>query len=161
VFLSLHADALAEGDAQGATVYTLAEDASDEASAALAERHDRDDLLAGVDLSAQDDVVAEVLMDMARTETTPRTERLAKAIVTAIKAADIRMHRHPHQTGGFSVLKSPDIPAALLEVGFLSSDRDFKRLADPEWRAGLAAALVQGLGTWASEDAAIRAAAGP
>ncbi len=161
VFLSLHADALAEGDAQGATVYTLAEEASDEASAALAERHDRDDLLAGLDLSDQDDVVAEVLMDMARTETLPRTERLAGAMVTAIKGAEIRMHRHPHQEGGFSVLKSPDIPAALLEVGFLSSDRDFKRLADPAWRAKLAGALVRALGTWADEDAALRAAVAP
>ena len=80
LFLSLHADALAEGDAQGATVYTLAAEASDEATAALAERHDRDDLLAGIDLTAQDDVVAEVLMDMARTETLPRTERLAAAV---------------------------------------------------------------------------------
>jgi N-acetylmuramoyl-L-alanine amidase len=161
IFLSLHADALAEGDAQGATVYTLAEDASDEASAALAERHDRDDLLAGVDLSEQDDVVAEVLMDMARTETTPRTERLAEAIVAAIKAAEIRMHRHPHQVGGFSVLKSPDIPSVLLEVGFLSSDRDFKRLADPAWRGRLAEAVVQALAVWAAEDATLRAAAAP
>lgn len=161
VFLSLHADALAEGDAQGATVYTLAAEASDAASAALAERHDRDDLLAGVDLSDQDDVVAEVLMDMARTETRPRVERLAEAIVAAIKGAKIRMHRHPHQSGGFSVLKSPDIPSVLLEVGFLSSDRDFRRLADPAWRATLAAALVQALGSWATEDAALRAAAAP
>ncbi|WP_374375547.1 N-acetylmuramoyl-L-alanine amidase [Tabrizicola sp.] len=161
VFLALHADALAEGDAQGATVYTLAAEASDEASAALAERHDRDDLLAGVDLSNQDDVVAEVLMDMARTETQPRAERLADAIVTAIKAAKIRMHRHPHQSGGFSVLKSPDIPAVLLEVGFLSSDRDFKRLADPAWRAKLAGALVQSLASWSAEDAVLRAAAAP
>ena len=158
IFLSLHADALAEGDAQGATVYTLAEDASDEASAALAERHDRDDLLAGVDLSDQDDVVAEVLMDMARTETQPRTERLAKAMVAAIKAAEIRMHRRPQQSGGFSVLKSPDIPSVLLEVGFLSSDRDYKRLADPAWRATLAEALVQALVTWSEDDAALRAA---
>ena len=161
VFLSLHADALAEGDAQGATVYTLAEEASDAASAALAERHDRDDLLAGVDLSDQDDVVAEVLMDMARTETRPRAERLAETIVTAIKGAEIRMHRHPHQSGGFSVLKSPDIPSVLLEVGFLSSDRDYRRLADPAWRAKLAGALVQALGTWAGEDAALRAVAAP
>ena len=161
MFLSLHADALAEGDAQGATVYTLSEDASDEASAALAERHDRDDLLAGVDLSDQDDVVAEVLMDMARTETQPRAERLAGAIVAAVKGAKIRMHRHPHQSGGFSVLKSPDIPSVLLEVGFLSSDRDFRRLADPDWRAKLAGALVQALGSWATEDAALRAAAAP
>jgi N-acetylmuramoyl-L-alanine amidase len=161
LFLSLHADALAEGDAQGATIYTLAAEASDEATAALAERHDRDDLLAGIDLTAQDDVVAEVLMDMARTETLPRTERLAAAVVATIKAAEIRMHRHPHQTGGFSVLKSPDIPAALLEVGFLSSDRDFKRLSDPAWRAKLAEAVVQGLIAWSVEDAALRAATSP
>ena len=140
LFISLHADALAEGDAQGATVYTLTADATDEAAAALAERHDRDDLLAGVDLSEQDDVVAEVLMDMARTETAPRTERLAGAVVAAIKAADIRMHRRPQQTGGFSVLKSPDIPSVLLELGFLSSDRDFRRLSDAKWRAMLAEA---------------------
>ncbi|WP_374427017.1 N-acetylmuramoyl-L-alanine amidase [Tabrizicola sp.] len=161
IFLSLHADALAEGDAQGATVYTLAEDASDEAAAALAERHDRDDLLAGVDLTEQDDVVAEVLMDMARTETAPRTDRLAKAMVGAIKSAEIRMHRRPQQSGGFSVLKTPDIPSVLLEVGFLSSDRDFKRLSDPAWRATLAEALRQALVTWADEDAALRAAANP
>lgn len=161
IFLSLHADALAEGDAQGATVYTLAEEASDEASAALAERHDRDDLLAGVDLTAQDDVVAQVLMDMARTETLPRTERLARAVVGAIKAAEIRMHRHPLQSGGFSVLKSPDIPAVLLEVGFLSSDRDYKRLSDPAWRATLAEAVLQALVTWSEEDASLRAAVNP
>jgi N-acetylmuramoyl-L-alanine amidase len=161
IFLSLHADALAEGDAQGATVYTLAEDASDEAAAALAERHDRDDLLAGVDLSEQDDVVAEVLMDMARTETAPRTDRLAKAMIAAIKTAEIRMHRRPQQSGGFSVLKTPDIPSVLLEVGFLSSDRDFKRLSDPAWRATLAEALRRALVTWADEDAALRAAANP
>lgn len=161
LFLSLHADALAEGDAQGATVYTLAEEASDAASAALAERHDRDDLLAGVDLSEQDDVVAEVLMDMARTETAPRTDRLAGAMVGAIKAAEIRMHRRPQQSGGFSVLKSPDIPSVLLELGFLSSDRDFKRLSDPAWRATLAEALLQALVTWSAEDAALRAASNP
>lgn len=161
IFLSLHADALAEGDAQGATVYTLAEEASDAASAALAERHDRDDLLAGLDLSDQDDVVAEVLMDMARTETRPRTDRLAKAIVAAIKAAEIRMHRHPLQSGGFSVLKSPDIPSVLLEAGFLSSERDFKRLSDPAWRATLTEALLQALVAWSEEDASLRAAASP
>ena len=111
-----------------------------------------------VDLSDQDDVVAEVLMDMARTETQPRTERLAKAMVAAIKAAEIRMHRRPQQSGGFSVLKSPDIPSVLLEVGFLSSDRDYKRLADPAWRATLAEALVQALVTWSEDDAALRAA---
>jgi N-acetylmuramoyl-L-alanine amidase len=160
VFLSLHADALAEGEAQGATVYTLSGEATDEASQALAERHDRDDLLAGLDLAAQDDLVVTVLMDMARTETRPRVDRLAGALVTAIKGAELRMHRHPLQQGGFSVLKSPDIPSALIEVGFLSSSRDLKRLLDPDWRAKMVAALVVGLRAWADEDAAIRAVKG-
>lgn len=157
LFLSLHADALAEGEAVGATLYTLSDEASDAASAALAERHDRDDLLAGVDLTAQDDLVATVLMDMARAETTPKLDRLAKALETSIKAADLKMHRIPHQTAGFSVLKSPDIPSMLIELGFLSSSRDLARLQDETWRARMCEALRQGVLAWAGEEAAIRA----
>ena len=155
IFISLHADALAEGEATGATVYTLSEDASDAASAALAERHDRDDLLAGVDLTEQDDLVAAVLMDMARTETEPRTARLSQAFEVAIKAAGLKMHRRPQQKSGFSVLKSPDIPSVLVELGFLSSARDLARLTDPDWRARMAAALRDGLTAWAAEDAVL------
>ncbi|MCU0900198.1 MAG: N-acetylmuramoyl-L-alanine amidase [Cypionkella sp.] len=155
VFLSLHADAIAEGEAVGATIYTLSEEASDAASQALAERHDRDDLLSGVDLTAQDDLVATVLMDMARVETGPRIERLALALEAAIKGADLRMHRHPRQTAGFSVLKSPDIPSVLVELGFMSSARDLARLIDPDWRARMAGALRDGLKAWAAEDAAL------
>jgi N-acetylmuramoyl-L-alanine amidase len=161
LFLSLHADALAAGEAQGATIYTLSEEASDEAAAALAERHDRDDLLAGVDLSGQDDLVAEVLMDMARTETDPRTERLATAVTAAIKAAELRMHRNPRQSGGFSVLKSPDIPSVLLEVGFLSSSRDLKLLGDSKWRRQMAEAILAGLIFWSEEDRTLRAVRNP
>ena len=156
VFLSLHADALAEGEAVGATLYTLSDEASDAASEALAERHDRDDLLAGVDLTAQDDLVATVLMDMARAETTPKLDRLAKALEGAIKGADLKMHRLPHQRAGFSVLKSPDIPSMLIELGFLSSARDLARLQDPSWRARMAEALRLGILVWAEEEAAIR-----
>jgi N-acetylmuramoyl-L-alanine amidase len=161
IFLSLHADALAEGEASGATVYTLDETATDAASAALAERHDRDDLLAGIDLSDQDDLVAEVLMDMARTETMPRTDRLAGAITGAIKAAEIRMHRNPRQTGSFSVLKTPDIPSVLLELGFLSSARDFSRLIDPDWRARMAEAIRVALVDWAKGETEVRALQSP
>ena len=158
VFISLHADALSEGEAVGATVYTLADDASDAASATLAERHNRDDLLAGIDLRQQDDVVVQVLMDMARTETRPRTERLAGALVAAIKGAAIKMHRHPQQEASFSVLKSPDIPSVLLELGFLSSASDMARLSDRDWRFKTAEAVRDGLKAWAADDAA-RAAA--
>jgi N-acetylmuramoyl-L-alanine amidase len=155
VFVSLHADAIAEGEAVGATIYTLAEDATDEAAAALAERHDRDDLLAGVDLTEQDDLVATVLMDMARTETAPRTDRLSVSLEAALKTAEVKMHRHPRQQAGFSVLKSPDIPSVLVELGFLSSSRDLARLMDAAWRAKMAGALVAGLKAWAAEDAAL------
>ena len=157
VFLSLHADALAEGEAAGATVYSLAKDASDEAAATLAERHDRDDLLAGVDLTATDDLVAAVLMDMARTETTPRIDRLSQALAAAIAGEGLKMHRHPQQKASFSVLKSPDIPSVLLELGFLSSPRDLARLSDPAWRARMAGALRDGLKAWAVEDAGLQA----
>jgi N-acetylmuramoyl-L-alanine amidase len=161
LFLSLHADALAEGEASGATIYTLADTASDAASAALAERHDRDDLLAGIDLSAQDDVVATVLMDMARTATDPRTDRLAAALEAAIQGAGLGMHPMPRQQAAFSVLKSPDVPSALLELGFLSSAGDRKRLTDPDWRAQMVGAIVAGIGAWADEEAALKALSRP
>jgi len=153
VFISLHADALAEGRASGATVYTLAERASDEASRKLAERHDRADLLAGLDLSEQDDMVVGVLMDLARTETAPRAERLADALVAEL-APNVGMHKRPKMQAAFSVLKAPDIPSVLLEIGFLSSAKDRQKLVDPAWRARAAWAIRDALKAWAAEDAA-------
>lgn len=157
VFLSLHADSVSEGEAIGATVYSLSQTASDKASQTLAERHDRDDLLAGVDLTAQDDLVAEVLMDMARTQTAPRIKSLSQNLVASIMAAGIKMHRHPEQNAGFSVLKSPDIPSVLLELGFLSSAQDLTNLIDPAWRAQMAAAVRDGLVAWSGADRLRRA----
>ena len=154
LFLSLHADAIPEGRANGATVYTLAAKATDRASEQLAERHDRDDLLAGVDLTGTDDKVAGVLMDLARAETMPRSEALAGSLVGAIRAEGLKMHRHPHQGADFSVLKSADIPSALLELGFLSSKDDRTRLEDPAWQDRMVAAIVKGIKAWAVKDAA-------
>lgn len=155
VFVSLHADALAEGEAVGATLYTLSDEATDAAARALAERHDRDDLLSGIDLSGQDELVTSVLIDMARTQTAPRVERLAVALEGAITAAGLTMHSHGRQQGGFSVLKSPDIPSILIELGFLSSPSDQARLTDPAWRARMAEAIRQGLASWSAQDAAL------
>ena len=155
VLISIHADALSQGDAVGATVYTLSAEANSAASATLAERHDRDDLLAGVDLTEQDDVVAEVLMDMARTKTIPRTDRLSVALEAEITAKGLKMHRNPQQKASFSVLKSPDIPSVLLELGFMSSDSDLARLVDAKWRSKMAEAMRNALTVWAKEDAAL------
>lgn len=155
VFISLHADALAEGEARGAAVYTLSDDASDAASAALAERHDRDDLLAGVDLSQSDDRVANVLMSLARLDNAPRSEALARHMLAGIQNAVGRVHKRPMRSAGFSVLKAADIPSVLLEVGFLSTDEDLKNLSDPIWRQGMAAGVRDGLIAWRDEDAAL------
>jgi len=154
LFVSLHADALAEGHASGATVYTLAETASDWASARLAQRHDRDALLAGVDLSQKDDVIAGVLMDLARTETAPRSDRLADAIVAGLKTHVGDLHKRPRLSASFSVLKAPDIPSVLVELGFLSSERDRANLGAPDWRARAVAGITAALTLWAREDAA-------
>ena len=154
LFLSLHADALPEGEAMGATVYLFDETASDSAAQKLAERHDRADLLAGVDLAGHDDAVAGVLMDLARTETQPRAVRFGQVLSGAIKSEGLRMHRHPVQGADFAVLRSPDIPSALLELGFMSSDIDRARLHDAAWRTQMVAAITAGVQRWAKADAA-------
>jgi len=154
VFISLHADTLSEGRAAGATVYTLSDTATDEASAKLAERHERSDLLAGVDLAGQDDVIAGVLMDLARLDTAPRADKLADQLVAGLKAAIGKMHKRPRQSASFSVLKAPDIPSVLIELGFLSNPGDLKNLSSPEWRAKAADGIRAALGTWAVNDAA-------
>lgn len=153
-FLSLHADALAEGRARGATVYTLSETASDAASEALAEAHDRADLLAGVDLAGSDDEVAGVLLDLARLETAPRSAALADHIVAGLDRAGANLHRHPRLEAGFSVLKAADIPSVLVELGFISDPEDLANLLDADWRARVQEAIRDALVAWAAEDQA-------
>ncbi|MDP5215990.1 N-acetylmuramoyl-L-alanine amidase [Ruegeria sp. 2205SS24-7] len=157
IFISLHADALAEGQAHGATVYTLSDEASDIASAKLAERHDRDDLLSGVDLSDTDDEVTDILLDLARQETRPRSQTLARVLVDNIAAQGTPMNRRPLRSASFSVLKAADIPSVLIEIGFLSSPRDLENLVDPAWRATMATGIRNALQDWRAQDQARRA----
>jgi len=158
LFLSLHADALPEGLASGAAVYTLSEDASDQTAEILSTRHARDDLLAGVDLSRNTDEIASVLMSVAWQDTKLRNAALAQALAEGIGAAGLRLHRRPVQSGAFSVLRAPDMPSALLELGFMSSPRDMARLQDPQWRDVMARAVADALEHWHSADRARRAA---
>ena len=142
LMISLHADAVTEGQATGVTAYVLSESASDKASAALAERHDRADILSGVDLQGADDVVVDVLIDLARQETHPRALLLSEALILGIGELEVRVNSRPIRSAGFSVLKSPDIPSVLVELGFLSSPRDLeeperRQVAQAIWRRGL------------------------
>ncbi|MCP4822050.1 MAG: N-acetylmuramoyl-L-alanine amidase [Shimia sp.] len=157
VFLSLHADSLSEGHAHGAAVYTLADEATDAASALLAERHDRADILSGVDLTGADDEVTDVLLDLARLETEPRTDVLAGVMVEAMRAATGSVNRKPRREGAFSVLKAADVPSILIELGFMSSEKDLANLQDAGWRASMSAGIRDGLQAWVIEDKANKA----
>ncbi|WP_273486021.1 N-acetylmuramoyl-L-alanine amidase family protein, partial [Lentibacter algarum] len=86
----------------------------------------------------------------------PRTERLAKAIVGGLEIKGAPLNRRPYRAAAFSVLKAADIPSILLEIGFLSSDRDFKNVVDPLWRRKMAEGIRDGIQAWILADEAIR-----
>jgi N-acetylmuramoyl-L-alanine amidase len=157
LFVSLHADALAQGRATGATVYTLSDSGVIAAAQALRERRNPASMIAGADLSGTGDRVAGVLMDLARTDTAPRAEALADALVAAMQDSVVGLHRRPRNEAGFTVLSAPDMPSVLIELGFLSNPRDRARLTDSAWRAGAAEAIRQAVTAWAAADAAIAA----
>ena len=143
VFLSLHADALPEDAARGASIYTLSEDGSDAAALRHVERHERGDLLAGVDLETADDRIATALMDLARAQTGPEGRRIANALVAAMTRAGVVMNKNPRRSGQFAVLTAADFPSVLIEAGFLSNPEDRAILATPAGRARLSTAIVE------------------
>jgi N-acetylmuramoyl-L-alanine amidase len=143
LFISIHADALrkGEGEAQGATIYTLSEDASDSEAARLAENENRADVIAGIDLSHESGDVADILIDLAQRETKIFSIHMAQALVAELKRV-ARMHKHPMKSAGFKVLKAPDVPSVLVELGYVSSKDDLKQLLSPPWRVKTAHAVV-------------------
>ena len=133
--MSIHADALRrrEGDAQGATVYTLSERASDARAARLAEAENQADVIAGLDLSTEEKEVADILIDLARRETKTFSVQFAQGLVGALKNA-ARLHQHPLKSASFVVLKAPDVPSVLVELGYVSNKADLKSMISTEWR---------------------------
>ena len=152
-FLSFHADALTQGRARGASVYTLSDRASDATAAELVEAQDRADLLSGQDLSETDDAIAGILVDLARTDTRPRSQALAGHLLGALEGEFGHLHTDSGRSAGFGVLKSPDIPSVLVELGFMSDARDLENLTSGDWRKAAAVAIRNGLIAWADADA--------
>lgn len=148
LMLSLHADSLAEGDVQGVGVYTLSDIASDRATRAFAERENRADILAGADLAGSDDALTRVLIDLARRSSRVESERLAQAVLGALDETVALLENSPHRRGDFFVLKAPDLPSVLIELGFLTNAADRARLTDPAWQEAVAGALVEGVRAW-------------
>ena len=140
-FVSLHADALDQNEVRGASVYTLSADGGTQAAQRSVERHERGDLLAGVDLNATEDRVAAALMDLARAQTGPEGRRIADALVASLEARGVLLNTRPRREAQFSVLAAPDIPSVLVEAGFLSNAQDRAVLATPEGRARIARAI--------------------
>ena len=147
LFLSIHADYFPKqtDKTTGATVYTLSEQASDEEARALAAKENFSDALAGIELpSDSDEVLANILIDLAQRETQNRSVIFARSIVGEL-ASKGELHTRKLRSAGFRVLKAPDIPSALLELGFLSNPDDEKRLTSEDWRDRTAAAIAQSI----------------
>jgi N-acetylmuramoyl-L-alanine amidase len=161
LLISIHADALrrGEGDAQGATVYTVSETASDAEAARLAETENRADVIAGIDLSHEPGDVADILIDLAQRETKTFSMHFAKTVVSELRNV-ARLHKNPLKAAGFKVLKAPDVPSVLIELGYVSSKDDIKQLTSGAWRTRTAASLVQAIDTFFSTRLAGSAAGG-
>jgi N-acetylmuramoyl-L-alanine amidase len=143
LFISLHADSIVRAPTvRGASVYTLSERASNNEAARLARKENRADILAGVDLSDQEDIVTEILIDLAQRDANNKSVRLADVLVQELKGTT-RMAKRRRAQAGFVVLKSPDMPSVLVELGYLSNVADEKALADDAHIARLAAAVAQ------------------
>jgi N-acetylmuramoyl-L-alanine amidase len=142
LLISIHADTLqVAADVSGATVYTVADRASDAEAARIAERENAADQAAGVEQKQEAAGVADILFDLKRRETRAYAHIFSRGIVEEWRGAG-RLNHNPERSAGFMVLKAPDFPSVLLELGYLSSPQDVKSMTSPEWRATATSALA-------------------
>ncbi|MGH6924159.1 MAG: N-acetylmuramoyl-L-alanine amidase family protein, partial [Propylenella sp.] len=132
LFISVHADTVRQDYVRGATVYTLSEDASDALAAAVAARENRSDILAGFALDDQPDDVADILVDLAQRETRNLSVRFAKSLVGDMEGS-FELNSNPWRRASFKVLKAPDVPSVLLELGYLSNAKDEEMFRAEGW----------------------------
>jgi N-acetylmuramoyl-L-alanine amidase len=146
LFVSIHADALPrrEGDAQGATIYTLSDRASDAEAERLAEAENKADAIGGVNLTEEPTEVADILIDLAQRETRTFSNRFARLLMGEMKST-VRMHKHPLKSAGFKVLKAPDVPSVLIELGYVSNKGDLEHLVSENWRSRTVGSMAQAI----------------
>jgi len=142
LFISLHADSNPDAGVFGASVYTLSEASSDKETAALARKENQSDVIAGVDLSGDNSPVASILIGLAQRDTMNRSARFAQALVSQLDRATDILPREPHRFAGFAVLKAPDVPSVLIELGYLSNPRDRAQMGSDQWRDRVASAIA-------------------
>ena len=144
LFVSLHADKIDRRNVRGASVYTLSENASDKEAAKLAAKENKSDLIAGVDLTGYDEVVARTLLDFEQRATMEQSWHFAEMLVKDL-GREIRLLRNTHRFAGFAVLKSPTVPSVLIELGYLSNRKDEKLLRDPVHHRKIGTALLRAI----------------
>ena len=146
LFVSIHADALprGEGDAQGATIYTLADKASDAEAERLADAENKSDAIGGVNLTDEPTEVADILIDLVQRETRTFSNRFARTLMGEMKNT-VRMHKHPLKSAGFRVLKAPDVPSVLVELGYVSNKGDLEHLVSENWRNKTVGSMAQAI----------------
>jgi N-acetylmuramoyl-L-alanine amidase len=146
LFVSIHADALPrrEGDAQGATIYTLSDRASDAEAERLAEAENKADAIGGVNLTEEPTDVADILIDLAQRETRTFSNRFARLLMGEMKST-VRMHKNPLKSAGFKVLKAPDVPSVLIELGYVSNKGDLEHLVSENWRSRTVGSMAQAI----------------
>jgi N-acetylmuramoyl-L-alanine amidase len=149
LFVSIHADALPrrEGDARGATIYTLSDRASDAEAERLAEAENKADAIGGVNLTEEPTDVADILIDLAQRETRTFSNRFARLLMGEMKNT-VRMHKHPLKSAGFRVLKAPDVPSVLIELGYVSNKGDREHLVSENWRSRTVGSMAQAIDTF-------------
>ena len=144
LFISLHADSIRRAGIRGLSVYTLSEKASDKEAAELADKENKADLIAGIDLSAETPEVTDILIDLAQRETMNESVRFAAVLVQEMRRVT-KLLRKTHRFAGFAVLKAPDIPSVLVEMGFLSNRQDERALRQESYRARIADSVAQAI----------------
>lgn len=144
LFVSIHADYLSrgEGEAQGATIYTVSDKATDAEAERLAESENRADAIGGVNLAQEPTDVADILIDLAQRETRTFSNRFARLLMGEMKGAT-KMHKNPLKSAGFRVLKAPDVPSVLVELGYVSNKGDLEHLLSESWRSKTVNAMAQ------------------
>lgn len=145
LFVSLHADSIGKSNVRGASIYTLSNKASDVQTAKLAARENQSDLIAGVDLTHEDKDVANILLDLAMRDTMNQAKFFANTAVDFLKHGGIRILERPHRYAGFAVLKAPDVPSVLIELGFLSNHKEARLLATPSYQKKIVSGIVKSI----------------
>jgi N-acetylmuramoyl-L-alanine amidase len=144
LFISIHADAIKKKNIRGLSVYTLSEKASDREAAALARKENQSDIIAGVDFGDQLPEVANILIDLAQRDTKNASVKFAESLISSARGKTMLLDR-THRFAGFRVLKAPDVPSVLVELGFITNRTDEKQLTSNKWRRRVATGMVDAI----------------